>query len=251
MRAITISAINRNSINQSAIMRASLSGDLSGLLFNAKLKSARSINQRYGLGQELSFRLFHRFVIYSSYGAREKQFQKSEWTCWVSEGIALRKARISAWTRHMLRRTFAALWRRAPKWARRLGVLLTESRFTVTVGAVVIDSRNRVLLLHHRFRPGGGWGIPGGFMCPREQPEEAVRRELREEIGLEIEVASVAFIRTLQKYRQVEIIFRCAPKGTPIPQGFEINRAEWFELNSLPDSLSEDQRGLIRRALGS
>jgi ADP-ribose pyrophosphatase YjhB (NUDIX family) len=148
----------------------------------------------------------------------------------------------------MLRRTFAALWRRAPKWARRLGVLLTESRFTVTVGAVVIDSRNRVLLLHHRFRPGGGWGIPGGFMRPREQPEEAVRRELREEIDLEIEVAGVAFIRTLQKYRQVEIIFRCAPKGPPIPQGFEINRAEWFELDSLPDSLSEDQRGLIRRA---
>ena len=151
----------------------------------------------------------------------------------------------------MLRRTFAALWRRAPKWTRRLSVLLTESRFTVTVGAVVIDSRHRVLLLRHRFRPGGGWGIPGGFMRPREQPEEALLRELREEVGLEIEVASVAFIRALQKYRQVEIIFQCAPKGIPTPQGFEINRAEWFELNSLPDSLSEDQRGLIRRALDS
>src|SRR5262245_61501037 len=69
-------------------MRASLSGDLSGLLINAKLKSARSLNQRYGLGQELSFRLFHRFVIYSSYGGSEKQFQKSEWTCWISGGIA-------------------------------------------------------------------------------------------------------------------------------------------------------------------
>src|SRR5262245_10129069 len=138
----------------------------------------------------------------------------------------------------MLGRTFAALWRRAPKWARRLGVLLTESRFTVTVGAVVIDSRDRVLLLHHRFRPGGGWGIPGRFMRPREQPEEALRRELREEIGLEIEDANVAFIRTLQKYWQVEIIFRCIPKGIPFPQGFEINRAEWFELSALPDGLS-------------
>src|SRR5262245_54984897 len=194
-------------------------------------------------------------------GGAKTQFRKSESTCSVSEWIAptvtqtgsllYGKARISAWTGYMLRRTFAALWRRSPKLARRLGVLLTESRFTVTVGALVIDSRNRVLLLHHRFRPGGGWGIPGGFMRPREQPEEAVRRELREEIGLEIEVASVAFIRALQKYRQVEIIFRCAPKGIPVPQGFEINRAEWFELNSLPDSLSEDQRGLIRRALGS
>jgi ADP-ribose pyrophosphatase YjhB (NUDIX family) len=149
----------------------------------------------------------------------------------------------------MLRRTFASLWRRAPKWMRRLGPLLTESRFTVTVGAVVIDSRKRVLLLHHRFRPGAGWGIPGGFMRAREQPEEALRRELREEIGLEVEIAGVAFIRALQKYQQVEIIFRCAPGGIPIPRSFEIGRAEWFDLNSLPDGLSDDQRGLIRRAL--
>jgi 8-oxo-dGTP diphosphatase len=151
----------------------------------------------------------------------------------------------------MLSRTFAVLWRRAPKWARRIGVLLTESRFTVTVGAVVIDSRTRVLLLHHRFRPGSGWGIPGGFMRPREQPEEALRRELQEEVGLEIESASVAFVRTLQKFRQVEIIFRCDPKGIPHPRGFEINRAEWFEIDSLPDGLSDDQRRLIRLALDS
>jgi ADP-ribose pyrophosphatase YjhB (NUDIX family) len=149
----------------------------------------------------------------------------------------------------MLRKFIAWLWRCAPKWARRLGVLLTQSRFTVTVGAVVIDSRNQVLLLHHRFRPGSGWGIPGGFIHPREQPEEAIRRELREEIGLEIETASFAFVQTLQKYRQVDIIFRCIPQGIPLPQGFEINRAEWFEPDSLPDGLSDSQRGLIRRAM--
>jgi ADP-ribose pyrophosphatase YjhB (NUDIX family) len=148
----------------------------------------------------------------------------------------------------MLKRTIAALWRRAPRWARRFGALLAESRFTVTVGALVVDSRKRVLLLHHRFRPGSGWGIPGGFMRPREQPEEAIRRELREEIGLEIEIASVALIRTLQKYQQVEIIFRCAPKGTPLPQSIEITRAEWFDPDSLPDDLSADQRWLVRRA---
>ncbi len=149
----------------------------------------------------------------------------------------------------MLRKFIVWAWRRAPKWTRRFGVLLTESRFTVTVGAVVIDSRNRILLLQHRFRPGSGWGIPGGFIHPREQPEEAVRRELREEIGLEIDDTSIAFVRTLQKYRQVEIIFRCAPKGTPLPQGSEVNRAEWFAPDSLPDGLSDDQRGQIRRAM--
>lgn len=124
-----------------------------------------------------------------------------------------------------------------------------ESRFTVTVGAIVLDSRGRILLLHHRFRPGSGWGIPGGFIHPREQPEDALRRELREEVGFEIESASVAFVRTLQKYRQVEIIFRCVPGGNPLAQSFEINRADWFDLDSLPAALSDDQRGLIERAL--
>jgi 8-oxo-dGTP diphosphatase len=163
-------------------------------------------------------------------GAAKTQFQKSE--------------QIS-----VLSRTIAALWRRAPRWARRFGALLAESRFTVTVGAVVVDSRRRVLLLHHRFRAGSGWGIPGGFMRPREQPEEAIRRELREEIGLEIEITDLALIRTLQRYQQVEIIFRCFPKGIPLPQSFEVTRAEWFDLNSLPHDLGVDQRWLIRQVL--
>jgi ADP-ribose pyrophosphatase YjhB (NUDIX family) len=63
----------------------------------------------------------------------------------------------------------------------------------------VTDEAGHVLLLQHRYRPGfqkgGGWGIPGGFIQPREQPEAAVRRELREEIGLEIEQPEFAFVR--------------------------------------------------------
>ncbi len=149
----------------------------------------------------------------------------------------------------MLKRLIAALWRRAPKWVRRGCVLLIESRFTVTAAAVVTDAQGRVLLLQHRFRPGSGWGIPGGFIHPREQPEDAIRRELREEIGLEIAAARLAGIRTLQKYRQVEVIFHCHPVGECSPKGFEVSRAEWFAPGTLPAGLSDDQRELIARAL--
>lgn len=149
----------------------------------------------------------------------------------------------------MVKRLMAVFWRRAPKWVRRGGVLLTESRFTVTAAAVVTDAQGRVLLLQHRFRSGSGWGIPGGFLLPREQPEDAIRRELREEIGLEIGGARLAGIRTLQKYRQVEILFHCHPIGNGSPKGFEISRAEWFALDALPEGLSNDQRELIARTL--
>ncbi len=141
------------------------------------------------------------------------------------------------------------IWRRLPKRARRWGVLLTEARFTVTTGAVITDAQGRVLLLQHRFRAGSGWGIPGGFLQPGEQPEAGLRRELREEAGVEIEQEEVAFIRTLARYQQVEIIFRCRVQGDAAPGAWEVARAEWFARAALPEGLSADQRGLIARAL--
>jgi mutator protein MutT len=150
----------------------------------------------------------------------------------------------------MLKKVLGALWRHSPKSVRRWGVRLVEPRFTVTAGAVILDERGRVLLLNHVFRVGSGWGIPGGFVEKGEQPEDALRRELREEIGLELEHAEIAFVRTLKKPAQVEIIFRCrARRGSGNQQSIEIKSAEWFTLDSLPSKLPKDQCQLIERAL--
>lgn len=148
----------------------------------------------------------------------------------------------------MWKRLLSGVWRRLPKQARRAGVLLTNARFTVTVGAVIFDPQNRVLLLQHRFRPGTGWGIPGGFINPQEQPEDAIRRELREEIGLEVDQLEIACINTLQQYQQVEIIFRASACTNAQPCSIEIHRAEWFEVTLLPDDLPHYQQMLIQRA---
>jgi len=149
----------------------------------------------------------------------------------------------------MLKRLLGALWRRMPVRVRRWGVRLLEPRFTVTAGAVVTDERGRVLLLEHFFRAGSGWGIPGGFMEKGEQPEEALRRELREEIGLELESAEIAFVRTLDGPQQVEIIFRCHARGRLGRRNSEIKSADWYALDQLPPALSRDQREIIGRAL--
>ena len=149
----------------------------------------------------------------------------------------------------MLKKLLGTLWRGAPKSLRRWSVRLVEPRFTVTAAAVVVDEKGRVLVLKHVFRVGSGWGIPGGFIERGEQPEEAIRRELREEIGLELEGAELAFVRTLKKPSQVEIIFRCRPRGATGAQSLEIKRTEWFALDALPAELGRDQRLLIERAL--
>jgi len=149
----------------------------------------------------------------------------------------------------MLNDLLGAIWRRTPKSVRRWTMRLSHPRFAVTVGAVVTDARGLVLLLKHRFRPGAGWGMPGGFMETGEQPEDALRRELREEIELEIERVKLFTVRAFKKPRQVEIVFRCQAIGNPEQLSFEIQKAGWFSLAELPPELSKDQVQLIRRAL--
>ena len=151
----------------------------------------------------------------------------------------------------MLKKVLGALWRGAPRRLRRWGVRLVEPRFTVTAGAVVVDERGRVLLLNHVFRVGTGWGIPGGFMEKGEQPEEAFRRELREEIGLELESAEIAFVRTLKQAAagRDHLSLPPARRASQSARSFEIKSAEWFAPDALPPELSADQRGLIKRAL--
>jgi ADP-ribose pyrophosphatase YjhB (NUDIX family) len=151
----------------------------------------------------------------------------------------------------MLKKILGTLWRGAPRRVRRWGVWLAEPRFLVTVGAIVVDDRGRVLLLQHEFRTGSGWGIPGGFMERGEQPLETLRRELREEIGLEVDAPELVRVRTLRRPQQVEIHFRCrARKGASAePQSMEINRVGWFEAGALPPELSPDQRLIITDAL--
>jgi len=125
----------------------------------------------------------------------------------------------------------------------------THARFTVTAAAIVLDQQGRVLLLKHRFRAGTGWGIPGGFIEAGEQPDEGVRRELLEEVGLELAGVELVTTRTFKKPRQIEIVFRCHPHGDASPQSVEIRKASWFAIDSLPEGLPLDQRRLIKDAL--
>lgn len=145
----------------------------------------------------------------------------------------------------------AKAWRALPPRVRRWSMRATQARFTVTAGALIFNDAGQILLLKHRFRAGSGWGIPGGFLEIGEQPEQALRRELREEIGLEVSHVEIFTARSFKKPRQVEILFRCRPssQGSQIkPLNMEVERAEWFSVQNLPDGLPNDQRLLIDRA---
>jgi TDG/mug DNA glycosylase family protein len=71
------------------------------------------------------------------------------------------------------------------EWFRRLREWLDPTP-RQAARAVVLDADSRLLLVQYR-RPVGPdtwWGTPGGGIDPGESHEEALRRELREEVGL-------------------------------------------------------------------
>ncbi len=149
----------------------------------------------------------------------------------------------------MLNDLLGTLWRRTPKVVRRWTVRFSHPRFAVSAGAVVTDSGGRVLLLKHRFRPGSGWGVPGGFLEMGEQPADAVRRELQEEVGLKVGQLKLLATRAYKGAKQVEIVFSCQAIGETAELSFEIQEAAWFFPGEFPKELPADQARLINRAL--
>jgi mutator protein MutT len=161
--------------------------------------------------------------------------------------------RVQALAKHaklliVLKDFLAFLFRHTPRRVRLLLTRFGNSRFIVSAGAVIVNEQGQVLLLKHVFRTGSGWGIPGGFVNTEEQPEAALRRELREEVGLELSRVEIALARSF-RHRQVELIYRCQPNGEAQPRGLEIKSAAWFAPADLPEELSTDQRELILRVL--
>ena len=147
----------------------------------------------------------------------------------------------------MLQKIIGKIWRVSPQIFRAYFVRFTQDTFTVSVGAIVTNDEGKVLLLDHVLRPASGWGVPGGFINYSEQPDEAVKREIVEEIGLEIKNLELVRIRTIK--RHIEILFRARASGEGRIKSMEIKQIGWFAPDKMPQEMSEAQKKLIRQVL--
>lgn len=93
----------------------------------------------------------------------------------------------------------------------------SKALFHVTVKGVVVY--NQRLLLLKKIKPSkdnyGYWELPGGGMEYNESPNEAVKREIMEETGLEVDVEGmISNFHVVRKDKEiVGIIFLCYAKN--------------------------------------
>jgi ADP-ribose pyrophosphatase YjhB (NUDIX family) len=103
----------------------------------------------------------------------------------------------------------------------------------------VLDGAGRVLLARRAVEPFlGFWDTPGGFVEPGESLEECVRRELREEAGVEIAVGRLvgSFPDTYGPTGEatVNTFFECRLlSGEPRPDD-DVAELRWFSRDELP-----------------
>ena len=111
----------------------------------------------------------------------------------------------------------------------------------VGVGGVVID-RGRALLIRRGSEPlKGEWSIPGGMVELGEELAEGVKRELKEETGLDVEPIEciLVFDRIMKegervKYHYVIADYLCRRKRGRLRPASDVTDARWVRREALP-----------------
>lgn len=122
-----------------------------------------------------------------------------------------------------------------------------------TVQAWIEDDGRYLALRRDQDPLRGEWNMPGGFVEAGEAGDEAIRREVAEETGLEIEIIGVIGVFA-SRYGSGEealpifdVAYRCRRNGGRLDISPESSEAAWFTLADFPRPAFEGERLALAR----
>ncbi|MDD5700164.1 MAG: NUDIX hydrolase [Candidatus Nanoarchaeia archaeon] len=133
--------------------------------------------------------------------------------------------------------------------------LLANKRVTPGVPAIIKNSRGEILLgkrSKNVFTYPGYWGLPGGIIEYGETVEQAIKRELKEELGIESE-----FIKYGKPYTDlptkespfhgIAIPVYCSIKGEPESKD-ETSEVKWFKPKEIKEmNLAYNHKKILKQ----
>ncbi len=121
-------------------------------------------------------------------------------------------------------------------------------RHSVSVAGIVVNSAGQVLVIQRR--DNGHWEPPGGVLELDEQFEEGVRREVKEETGMNVRVERLTGVYKNLTIGVVALVFRCVPLDTADPNSAEAVAVRWADLDEIPDLMTPAYAVRITDAFG-
>jgi 8-oxo-dGTP diphosphatase len=110
------------------------------------------------------------------------------------------------------------------------------------------DYPGRPIVLIQRRNPPFGWAIPGGFMDLGETTEQAVVREAREEISLDIALVSLLGVYSESsrdpRGQTVSVVYVAEARGTPRASD-DARALDVFLPERIPDVLAFDHATIL------
>jgi ADP-ribose pyrophosphatase YjhB (NUDIX family) len=100
-----------------------------------------------------------------------------------------------------------------------------DSRHSVSVAGVIVDGQRRALLIQRR--DNGHWEAPGGVLELEEDVVSGLKREVREETGLEVEPELLTGVYKNMTRGIIALVFRCRAVGGTLVETDETRAFRW------------------------
>lgn len=134
---------------------------------------------------------------------------------------------------------------------------MNKERHTIrcaVYGIIVKDHKILMVLRKNTGWNDGNYGLPAGHLEKNETLKEAVIREVKEEVGLDIEESNLSFYHVMHRNEKsdnseyIDFFFKVEYWETE-PKNNEPDKSEkieWFDLDSLPENIVPNVKAAIQ-----